>query len=151
MTPLSTAPTICSLNWPSLMTRSVGIPRISYRAAVEPLESTSSLPTFTRPLYSSAIESMVGDRARQGAHHAAQKSTSTGVLAFTTSDSKLVSVISTVFAPMNPPKKFYSSGTDPESNLAKKAGRFCSHKKAQDSKRYNEFVNLAPFCGYNLL
>src|SRR5207253_10099236 len=91
------------------MTRRVGMPRILKRAAVEPLASTSSLPTLTRPLYSSAIESMVGARARQGAHHAAQKSTSTGVLAFTTSDSKLVSVISTVFAPMKPPEKFYPS------------------------------------------
>src|SRR5207253_9140466 len=99
------------------MTRRVGMPRILKRAAVEPLASTSSLPTLTRPLYSSAIESMVGARARQGAHHAAQKSTSTGVLAFTTSDSKLVSVISTVFAPMNPPKKFTVAGGKAKSQM----------------------------------
>src|SRR2546425_7014397 len=117
MTLLSTAPTICSLTWPSLMTRRVGIPRILKRAAVEPLASTSSFPTLTRPLYSSAMESMVGARARQGAHHAAQKSTSTGVLDFTTSLSKLLSVISTVFAPMNPPQKFYSSWADAEMSI----------------------------------
>src|SRR6185369_13213179 len=105
ITLLSTAPTICSLTWPSLMTRRVGMPRMLKRAAVEPLASTSSLPTFTRPLYSSAIASTVGARARHGAHHAAQKSTSTGVLDFSTSDSKLVSVISIVLAPMNPPEK----------------------------------------------
>src|SRR5207237_4786259 len=75
-----------------------------------PLASTSSFPTLTRPLYSSAMESMVGARARHGAHHAAQKSTSTGVLAFATSDSKLLSVISIVFAPMYPPKKFTVAG-----------------------------------------
>src|SRR5215470_14276838 len=118
MTPLSTAPTICSLTCPSLITRSVGMPRMLKGAAVEPLESTSSLPTFTRPLYSSAIESMVGARARHGAHHAAQKSTSTGVLDFTTSDSKLLSVISTVFAPMeSSPKKFYSSREEVEMSI----------------------------------
>src|SRR5215831_3375724 len=118
MTPLSTAPTICSLTCPSLITRSVGMPRILKRAAVEPFASTSSLPTLTRPLYSSAIESMVGARARHGAHHAAQKSTNTGVLDFTTSDSKLLSVISTVFAPMNPPqKRFYSSRGEVEMSM----------------------------------
>src|SRR5262245_44773958 len=99
------------------MTRRVGMPRILKRAAVEPLASTSSLPTLTRPLYSSAIESIVGARARQGAHHAAQKSTSTGVIAFTTSDSKLVSVISTVFAPMNPPKNFTVAARTEKSQL----------------------------------
>src|SRR5207247_172404 len=122
MTPLSTAPTICSFTWPSLMTRRVGMPRILKRAAVEPLASTSSLPTLTRPLYSSAIESMGGARARQGAHHAAQKSTSTGVLAFTTSDSKLVSVISTVFAPMNPPQKIYSSWWEAQKSMTDTKG-----------------------------
>src|SRR5215813_7204927 len=91
------------------MTRRVGIPRILKRAAVEPFASTSSLPTFTRPLYSSAIASTVGERARQGAHHAAQKSTSTGVFDFATSDSKFVSVISIVLAPMYPPEKFYTN------------------------------------------
>src|SRR5437899_12471223 len=95
--------------------------RILKRAAVEQLASTSSLSTLKRPLYSSAMESMVGARARHGAHHAAQKSTSTGVLAFTTSDSKLVSVISIVFAPMNPPEKIYSSwGEGEKSNKEEK-------------------------------
>src|SRR5438876_9362893 len=109
MTPLSTAPTICSLTWPSLMTRRVGMPRTLKRAAVEPLASTSSLPTLTRPLYSSAIASTVGAIARHGAHQAAQKSTRTVVLDFTTSDSKFASVISIVLAPMNPPEKFYTN------------------------------------------
>src|SRR5438093_8496889 len=109
MTPLSTAPTICSFTWPSLMTRRVGMPRILKRAAVEPFASTSSLPILTRPLYSSAMASTVGAMARHGAHQAAQKSTKTGLLAFTTSDSKFVSVISIVLAPMSPPEKFYTN------------------------------------------
>src|SRR6266699_2541385 len=111
MTPLSTAPTICSFTWPSLMTRRVGMPRILKRAAVAPFASTSSLPTLTRPLYSSAMASTVGAIARHGAHQAAQKSTKTGVLDFTTSDSKFASVISIVLAPMNPPEKFYTKTT----------------------------------------
>src|SRR6266850_7793415 len=99
------------------------MPRILKRAAVDPLASTSSFPTLTRPLYSSAMESMVGARARHGAHHAAQKSTSTGVLAFTTSDSKLLSVISIVFAPMNPPKKFTVAGGKRKSQMGNKKER----------------------------
>src|SRR5215467_6795206 len=87
------------------MTRRVGMPRTLNRAAVEAFASTSSLPTLTRPLYSSAIASTVGAIARHGAHQAAQKSTKTGVLDFRTSFSKLSSVISIVLAPMYPPKK----------------------------------------------
>src|SRR6185295_13818285 len=122
ITPLSTAPTICSLTWPSLMTRRVGMPRTLKRAAVEPFASTSSLPTLTRPLYSSAIASTVGAIARHGAHQAAQKSTKTGVLDFTTSDSKLESVISIVLAPMNPPKKFYTNTSILGGNTAAASG-----------------------------
>src|SRR6266571_4744041 len=95
----------------ALVTRRVGMPRILKRAAVAPFASTSSLPTLTRPLYSSAMASTVGAIARHGAHQAAQKSTKTGVLDFTTSDSKFVSVISIVLAPMNPPEKFYTKTT----------------------------------------
>jgi len=60
---------------------------------------------LTRPLYSSAIESMVGARARQGAHHAAQKIPARVLLAF----QPLIQSWyrdPTVFAPMNPPEKF---------------------------------------------
>src|SRR5438552_17161745 len=113
----STAPTISSFTWAALMSSSVGIPRLLKRAAVEPFASTSSLPTLTRPLYSAAMESTVGASARHGAHHAAQKSTSTGVVDFTTSDSKLESVISTVFSPMNPPGKFYSSREESQMSI----------------------------------
>src|SRR6059036_3056887 len=134
MTLLSTAPTICSFTWPSLMTSSVGIPRILKRAAVEPFASTSSLPTLTRPLYSTAMESMVGASARHGAHHAAQKSTSTGVVDFTTSDSKLESVISTVFSPMNPPKNFTVAGRNRKSQIGdtEREAATKRHKKTQE-------------------
>src|SRR5690242_15838066 len=69
---------------------------------VVPFASTSIFPTFTRPVNSSAIASTVGASARQGAHHAAQKSIRTGTGDFRTSVSKLESVISTVLAPMVP-------------------------------------------------
>src|SRR5262244_3044033 len=84
------------------------MPRTLKRAPVAPFASTSSLPTLTRPLYSSATASTAGAIARHGAHQAAQKSTKTGVLDFRTPRSKLLSVISIVLAPMNPPKKFYN-------------------------------------------
>src|SRR5271157_4490113 len=60
--------------------------------AVAPLESTSSLPTFTLPAYSVATTSIVGAICRQGPHHAAQKSTSTGSSLRRTSWSKPASV-----------------------------------------------------------
>src|SRR5262249_24759036 len=75
------------------------------RDEVAALASTSSLPTFTRPLYWSATASTVGANARQGAHQDAQKSIRTGTVDWITSVSKLVSVISTVFCPMSPPRK----------------------------------------------
>src|SRR5206468_4238156 len=150
MTLLSTAPTICSFTWPSLMTSSVGIPRILKRAAVEPFASTSSLPTLTRPLYSTAMESMVGASARHGAHHAAQKSTSTGVVDFTTSDSKLESVISTVFSPMNPPKNFTVAGRNRKSQIGdtRGYGKRIGHKKAKKTQEIHESETLCEFCAF---
>src|SRR5437899_6049744 len=126
------------------MTSSVGIPRMLKRAAVEPFASTSSLPTLTRPLYSAAMESTVGASARHGAHHAAQKSTSTGVVDFTTSDSKLESVISRVFSPMKPPKKFYSSREESQKSIGDTEREFATkrHKNTQESTVALFFLRL---------
>src|ERR1039457_7103612 len=63
---------------------------------VAPLRSTSILPTLTLPSYSPASSSTIGAIARHGPHQAAQKSTSTGLSDFNTSESKLASVTSTV-------------------------------------------------------
>ncbi len=46
--------------------------------ATSPDSSTSSFTTLSLPAYSLASASTVGATARQGPHHAAQKSTSTG-------------------------------------------------------------------------
>src|ERR1022692_2220614 len=62
---------------------------------VAPLRSTSILPNVTLPLYSPASSSTIGAMARQGPHQAAQKSSSTGLSDFNTSESKLASVTST--------------------------------------------------------
>src|SRR2546429_435849 len=51
-----------------------------------------TLPIFTRPSYSLASSSRIGDTARQGLHHSAQKSTRTGREDLRTSCGKLVSV-----------------------------------------------------------
>src|SRR3712207_5132961 len=58
----------------------------------------SHLPTRTLPAYSSASASTWGAMARQGAHHTAQKSTSTGSFEPRISDWKLLSVTSRTFA-----------------------------------------------------
>src|SRR5580658_11066793 len=63
---------------------------------VAPLRSTSILPTVILPSYSWASSSTIGAIARHGPHQAAQKSTSTGLSDFSTSESKLASVTSTM-------------------------------------------------------
>src|SRR6185369_12169435 len=95
---LLVAPTTRSTSFPPLKRIKVGMPLMPYRCAVEVLSSTF---TFTTPALSpncSAIASMVGASMRQGAHHAAQKSTSTGLLDCSTSFSKELSVTSETFS-----------------------------------------------------
>src|ERR1039457_1116707 len=78
---------------------------------VAPLRSTSILPTLTLPSYSPASSSTIGAIARQGPHQAAQKSTSTGLSDFNTSESKFASVTSTrVVLAIHPPKFSGSPG-----------------------------------------
>src|SRR5690242_18092422 len=67
--------------------------------AVPPLESTSSLPTFSLPAYSLATTSIVGAIIRQGPHHSAQKSTRTGTSDRSTSWSNVESVKVSVLSP----------------------------------------------------
>src|ERR1044071_4163792 len=64
-----------------------------------PLSSTFSLPILALPSYSDATASMVGVICRQGPHHSAQKSTSTGTADCSTSWSKPPSVKVSVFCP----------------------------------------------------
>src|SRR6266498_1396587 len=62
--------------------------------AVVKLNVDDNPSTASLPEYCSAIASTVGDNIRQGAHQAAQKSTSTGLSDFRTSCSKELSVTS---------------------------------------------------------
>src|SRR6266436_3889156 len=62
-----------------------------YFAAVCGFSSTLSLTIFTLPSREPEISSSAGPIIRQGPHHSAQKSTTTGPVAFNTSDSKVVS------------------------------------------------------------
>ena len=55
------------------------MPVIPYMAAIIWLASVSNLPTFTLPTYFVANSSTTGAIIRQGKHHSAQKSTSTGI------------------------------------------------------------------------
>src|SRR5258707_10958876 len=91
---LLVAPTTRSTSFPPLNRIKVGMPLIPYVAAVDGLSSTFSFTTARLTEYCSAIASTVGDNIRQGAHQAAQKSTSTGFSDFRTSCSKELSVTS---------------------------------------------------------
>ena len=75
---LDKAPTRCPATSPFLNRIRVGIPRMPYFGGVFGFSSTFSFATFRRSLYNSASSSMIGATIRQGPHHSAQKSTSTG-------------------------------------------------------------------------
>src|SRR2546425_4031824 len=62
-----------------------------YFAAVCGVSSTLSLTTFTLPSREPAISSSAGAIWRHGPHHSAQKSTTTGLVAFNTSVSNVLS------------------------------------------------------------
>lgn len=78
MSDLGTAPTSLSFIWPSLKKRRVGMLLIPNWAAISSQSSTLHFATMALPSYSEATSSTVGARARQGPHHVAQKSTTTG-------------------------------------------------------------------------
>src|SRR2546421_10208837 len=72
----------------------LGIEKTSYCDAADGFSSMFSLANSTSPRCSSASCSRMGDTARQGPHHGAQKSTTTGLAAPRTSCSKVASVTS---------------------------------------------------------
>ena len=89
---LAVAPTTLSTILPSLKKRTVGMLRIPNCPTTSSFSSTFILPIVTRPSYSVANSSMIGDTMRQGPHHSAQKSRTMGFPELTNS-SKLASVI----------------------------------------------------------
>ena len=80
-----TAPICWSTTCPPLKTSSVGIERTPKACATSGFSSMLSLATFARPAYAVARASIAGPIMRHGAHHSAQKSTSTGTSASVTS------------------------------------------------------------------
>src|ERR1700752_498255 len=87
------APIWRDASWPSLNSIKVGIDMMPYLAAVPGLSSTLSLTIFTLPLSELEISSSAGAIIRHGPHHSAQKSTTTGPLALSTSFSNVASVV----------------------------------------------------------
>src|SRR5215210_9169711 len=88
---LGAAPTWREASSPFLNIISVGIDMMPYLAAVCGFSSTLSLTIFTLSPSEPAISSKAGAIMRQGPHHSAQKSTTTGLVAFSTSASKFAS------------------------------------------------------------
>lgn len=86
-TAAGTAPAWRATAFPSIRITSVGTARMSKRAERRGDLSTSTLTSFTAPARSLAKWSRAGLTSRQGPHHTAQKSTSTG-----TGDSSAISV-----------------------------------------------------------
>src|SRR2546423_13566833 len=89
---LGRAPIFVAATWPPLKTIMVGIPRTPYFIGVCGFSSILTLATVTLPAMSVANSSRNGPIMRHGPHHSAQKSTTTGPLARSTSASKLLSV-----------------------------------------------------------
>src|SRR5438093_5968381 len=69
----------------------VGIDMMPYLVAVAGFSSTLSFTTLILPAIVPAISSSAGAIIRHGPHHSAQKSTTTGSEAFSTSDSNVAS------------------------------------------------------------
>src|SRR2546423_15079499 len=88
---LGAAPICREAICPSLKIISVGIDWMPYFAAVCGFSSTLSFTILTLAPSEPEISSSAGAIMRQGPHHSAQKSTTTGPVAFNTSDSKVVS------------------------------------------------------------
>src|SRR5208337_3193266 len=93
MARLPVTPMVLSRASPPAKYSKVGTDWMPYRAARAGLVSTLTLATFTWPACSVAISSSKGAIILHGPHHSAQKSTRTGWLDWTTSLSKLVSLI----------------------------------------------------------
>src|ERR1700689_1480140 len=87
------APTWRDASWPSLNSIKVGIDMMPYFDAVPGFSSTLSLTILTLPLSDLEISSSAGEIIRHGPHHSAQKSTTTGSLALSTSCSNVASVV----------------------------------------------------------
>src|SRR5246127_2256907 len=88
---LGSAPTCLEAISPALKIIRVGIDITPYFDAVFGLSSTLSFTILTLSPMAPAISSSAGAIMRQGPHHSAQKSTTTGPDALSTSDSKLAS------------------------------------------------------------
>src|SRR5262249_61139997 len=80
------APTWREASWPSLKIIKVGIDMTPYLVAVAGFSSTLSLRIFTLPFIAPEISSSAGAIMRQGPHHSAQKSTTTGSADLSTCD-----------------------------------------------------------------
>src|SRR6202165_4020683 len=88
---LGAAPTWREASSPFLNSIRVGIDMMPYFCAVFGLSSTLSFTILTLAPSVPAISSSAGPIMRQGPHHSAQKSTTTGPVALSTSASKSAS------------------------------------------------------------
>src|SRR3954453_13805219 len=93
------APIFVAATWPPLNSIIVGMPRTPYLRGVCGFSSILTFATVTRPSISAANSSRNGATILHGPHHSAQKSTSTGSLARSTTVSKLLSLTAVGFIP----------------------------------------------------
>lgn len=89
---LGTAPITASFFSPLLKIKIVGMLRTPYWLAIEGLSSVFSLKQLSLPVYCFASSPITGWSIRQGPHHGAQNSTSTGPSVSRTSDCHVASV-----------------------------------------------------------
>src|SRR5438876_11847634 len=95
----------------------VGIDMIPSCIGTDGFSSMSIFMTLILSPSSPWICSTIGAIIRQGPHHVAQKSTSTGLSAFRTAVSKSLSVTSWMFATCTPSKKTQSPESDFDSDF----------------------------------
>src|SRR5438046_2525129 len=100
------------------------MPLTPYFVGVAGFSSMLILAMVTRPFISVAMSSRKGAICLHGAHHSAQKSTSTGPGARSTSASKDASVVLLVMLVFSAPKLAYRPFTDRKSRDIEAAARY---------------------------
>src|SRR5262249_58563374 len=100
--------------------------------AVCGFSSTLSFTILTLPLSVPAISSSAGAIMRQGPHHSAQKSTTTGSVAFSTSESKVAS--ETLLTAMGNTSFLLNGGW--EANLGTRSARGKAGSRGRDGSEW---------------
>src|SRR4051794_21730093 len=128
------APTIRSTGFPSRRTTSVGMLRALNSRESRGFSSTLTFTTLSRPVYSAASCSRIGETKRHGPHHGAHRSTTTETAA-RDSTGKVASVASTTHGSAAPQL--------PQNGVPRSLGRILF-----DFEQFGQVINVTGALGF---